>query len=56
MLGKGIELETLRGITEIVIVNPYIESVTNEKAVNTGANKFRFKADISFNLDVAIFY
>jgi zinc transporter 9 len=53
---EGIEIKTLNHIVEIIKQNELIKDVKSEKAVMIGTRKFRFYADITFDVEVIIHF
>ncbi len=49
LLGKGVEIETINDIVNIVKANSYVIEVKDPKGVLTGVHKFRFSANVKYD-------
>ena len=52
LIGEGVEEEVLKGVLKIITDNGYIKEVRLPKAVTIGPKKFRFTAEIVYDIEV----
>lgn len=49
LLGKGVDVEIVNDIVNIIQANSYVIDVKDPKGVMTGIHKFRFSANVTYN-------
>jgi len=52
LLGQGVDEEILKDLVKIIKSNEYIIDVQEEKAVMIGSLKFRFFAELTYDIEV----
>lgn len=51
LIGEGVDEEELKNIVNLIKKNKYVRAVTQEKAIITGTEKYRFFAEIFYNIE-----